>query len=30
MGSGALWSLAYTIVLLALAWWHFLRKDIVS
>ena len=27
---GALWSLAYSLVLFAAAWWHFLRKDIVS
>jgi ABC-2 type transport system permease protein len=27
---GALWSLAYSLVLYAAAWWHFLRKDIVS
>ncbi len=30
MARGALWSLTYTVALLALAWWHFLRKDIVS
>lgn len=30
MSRGALWSVGYTIPLLALAWWHFLRKDIVS
>ncbi len=30
MARGALWSLTYTAGLLALAWWHFLRKDIVS
>lgn len=30
MARGALWSSTYTVALLALAWWHFLRKDIVS
>src|SRR5215470_5346817 len=30
MARGALWSIGYTIVLLAFAWHHFLRKDIVS
>ncbi len=30
MARGALWSLTYSLVLLALAWRHFLRKDIVS
>jgi ABC-2 type transport system permease protein len=30
MAKGALWSVAYSGVLLAAAWWHFLRKDIVS
>jgi ABC-2 type transport system permease protein len=30
MARGALWSLAYSAALLAAAWWHFLRKDIVS
>lgn len=30
MGRGALWSLGYTLVLLTLAWRHFLRKDVVS
>ncbi len=30
MARGVLWSLAYTLVFLALAWRHFLRKDIVS
>jgi ABC-2 type transport system permease protein len=30
MARGALWSLAYSVVLLAAAWWHFVRKDIVS
>lgn len=30
MGRGALWSLAYSAVLFAAAWWHFDRKDIVS
>jgi ABC-2 type transport system permease protein len=30
MARGALWSLTYTVVLLAAAWWHFERKDIVS
>lgn len=30
MVRGALWSLAYSVVLLGLAWRHFLRKDIVS
>ena len=27
---GVLWSLAYSLVLFAAAWWHFGRKDIVS
>jgi ABC-2 type transport system permease protein len=27
---GVLWSLAYSLVFFAAAWWHFLRKDIVS
>lgn len=27
---GALWSLAYAIVLLSVAWWHFERKDVLS
>ena len=27
---GVLWSLAYSLVLYAVAWWHFLRKDVVS
>ena len=27
---GVLWSLAYSLVLYAAAWWHFLRKDVVS
>jgi len=30
MARGALWSLAYSAVLFALAWWHFERKDIIS
>ena len=30
MARGALWSLTYSTILLALAWRHFLRKDIVS
>jgi ABC-2 type transport system permease protein len=30
MARGALWSFGYSLVLLALAWRHFLRKDIVS
>lgn len=30
MARGAMWSLAYSTVLLAAAWWHFLRKDVVS
>lgn len=30
MARGALWSLGYALVLLVLAWWHFLRKDVVS
>ena len=30
MARGALWSCGYSIVLLAFAWRHFLRKDIVS
>ena len=30
MARGALWSLTYTLVMLALAWWHFVRKDVVS
>jgi ABC-2 type transport system permease protein len=30
MARGALWSLAYSLVLLVAAWWHFERKDIVS
>lgn len=30
MARGALWSVAYSVVLLALAFWHFGRKDIVS
>lgn len=30
MGRGVLWSLTYSLVLLALAWRHFLRKDVVS
>jgi len=30
MARGALWSLAYSLVLLAAAWWHFERKDVVS
>lgn len=30
MTRGALWSLGYSVVLLAFAWWHFHRKDIVS
>jgi ABC-2 type transport system permease protein len=27
---GVLWSLAYSLVLYAAAWWHFLRKDVLS
>ena len=27
---GVLWSLAYSLVLFAAAWWHFGRKDVVS
>jgi ABC-2 type transport system permease protein len=27
---GVLWSLAYSLVLFAVAWWHFGRKDVVS
>jgi ABC-2 type transport system permease protein len=30
MARGVLWSLTYSVVLLAVAWWHFDRKDIVS
>jgi ABC-2 type transport system permease protein len=30
MARGGLWSLAYAVVLLAFAWWHFERKDVVS
>lgn len=30
MARGALWSLTYSVLLLAVAWWHFLRKDVVS
>ena len=30
MGRGVLWSLTYTALLLAAAWWHFERKDVVS
>ena len=30
MARGALWSLAYSLVLLSAAWWHFERKDVVS
>jgi len=30
MARGVLWSLGYSIVLFAAAWWHFERKDIVS
>jgi ABC-2 type transport system permease protein len=30
MARGVLWSLTYSLVLLALSWRHFLRKDIVS
>jgi ABC-2 type transport system permease protein len=30
MGRGVLYSLGYSIVLLAAAWWHFERKDITS
>ena len=30
MARGALWSLAYSVVLLTAAWWHFERKDVVS
>jgi ABC-2 type transport system permease protein len=30
MITGALWSIGYAIVLVGLAFWHFLRKDITS
>jgi ABC-2 type transport system permease protein len=30
MARGALWSVGYSVVLLAFAWWHFERKDITS
>lgn len=30
MARGVLWSLGYWVLLLAAAWWHFERKDIVS
>lgn len=30
MASGALWSIGYAVVLIGLAFWHFLRKDITS
>jgi ABC-2 type transport system permease protein len=30
MVRGALWSVGYSVVLLAFAWWHFERKDITS
>ena len=30
MARGALWSIGYSVVLLASAWWHFERKDITS
>jgi ABC-2 type transport system permease protein len=30
MGRGVLWTLGYSAVLLAAAWWHFERKDITS
>jgi ABC-2 type transport system permease protein len=30
MARGTLWSVGYSVVLLALAWWHFERKDITS
>jgi ABC-2 type transport system permease protein len=30
MARGALWSLGYSVILLAAAWWHFERKDITS
>ena len=30
MARGVLWSLAYSLVLFTLAWWHFNRKDVVS
>ena len=30
MARGALWSIGYSVVLLAAAWWHFERKDITS
>ncbi len=30
MVQGGLWSLAYTVALSTVAWWHFLRKDITS
>ena len=30
MARGVLWSLAYSLALLVVAWWHFDRKDVVS
>jgi ABC-2 type transport system permease protein len=30
MARGALWSAGYSLVLLTAAWWHFLRKDVLS
>ena len=30
MATGALWSVGYAVVLVGLATWHFLRKDITS
>jgi ABC-2 type transport system permease protein len=30
MARGALWSVGYSVALLAAAWWHFLRKDVTS
>jgi ABC-2 type transport system permease protein len=30
MARGALWSIGYSVALLAAAWWHFERKDITS
>ena len=30
LARGVLWSLAYSLVLYAAAWWHFLHKDVLS
>jgi ABC-2 type transport system permease protein len=30
MARGGLWSVSYSLILFALAWWHFLRKDVTS